>query len=59
MKQFTKSRNQREGGYLGCYKSVYDAFNHKNIWDSPSPLRRHHRKGGWHWKTLREMRGGA
>jgi hypothetical protein len=57
MKQFTKSRNQREGGYLGCYKSVYDTMWY--VENAPVPRRRHHRRGNWHWRTLREMRGHA
>jgi hypothetical protein len=43
--QTTTSRNQREGGYLGRYKCVYDGLIAR---------RRHHRKGGKHWPTLRE-----
>jgi hypothetical protein len=57
MKPVTKSRNQREGGYLGRYKSVYDAMWY--IEDAPVPHRRHHRKGNWHWKTLRELKDKA
>ncbi len=44
------SRNKREGGYLGRYRSVHDrdyAFDQQ-------PLRRHHRKGNSSWRTLRE-----
>lgn len=47
MKTVTQSRNRREGGYLGCYTSVYD------VPYSPG-RRRHHRKGKWHWPTLRD-----
>jgi hypothetical protein len=51
MKEITKSRNQREGGYLGRYISVYDAEPTERL------KRRHHRKGRWYWPTLRELRG--
>jgi hypothetical protein len=54
-----KSRNQREGGYLGHYKSVYDNIGLMWRGDLPAPRRRHHRQGNWHWRTLREMKGRA
>jgi hypothetical protein len=43
---YLTSRNKREGGYLGKYKSAYD---------NDAPIKkRHHRKGGSPWKTLKQ-----
>lgn len=44
------SRNKREGGYLGRYRSVYDR---DYVFERP-PLRRHQRQGRWNLPTLRQ-----
>lgn len=44
------SRNKREGGYLGRYRSVFDNVD--------APRRRHHRKGSSFWPTLRHPERG-
>lgn len=44
------SRNKREGGYLGRYRSVWD--------DVDTPRLRHHRKGPSSWPSLRHPERG-